>query len=71
MRHSPLWIVVLVVSPALAEINPVTPTEEEIFKTGEPCLIEWDADTQPGGWKTMRIGKFVFVMHEHKLTRIL
>jgi hypothetical protein len=71
MRHSPLWIVVLAVSLALAEINPVTPTEEEIFKTGEPCLIEWDADTQPGGWKTMRIGKFVFVRHGHKLTRIL
>lgn len=54
MRHSPLWIA-LVISPAIAEIIPAAPTEEEIFRTGEPCLIEWDADTQPGGWKTMRI----------------
>jgi hypothetical protein len=67
MRHSPVWIA-LAISPAIAEIIPATPTEEEVFRTGEPCLIEWDADTQPGGWKTMRIGTFAFATVAHNLT---
>lgn len=54
-RSSLFLIAAAVASPALAEIVPLTPTEEEIFRTGDTCVISWDPDTQPGGWKTMRI----------------
>lgn len=56
MRRSSM-LLAIAASPALAEIVPATPTEEEIFRTGDNCVISWDPDTQPGGWKTMRIGE--------------
>lgn len=61
MHHLRLWVALATISPVFTEIVPVRPTEEEIFSTGEPCLIQWDADTSPGGWKTMRIGRVAFI----------
>ena len=63
MRRSSLFLALAAV-PALAEIVPVTPTEDEIFRTGDACVISWDPDTQPGGWKTMRIGGHRSTFHQ-------
>jgi hypothetical protein len=49
--------IVVFASAVLAEIVPTTPTEDQIFHTGDPCSIVWDPDTAPDGWKTMRIGE--------------
>jgi len=64
MHRSSLFFALAAV-PALAEIVPVTPTEDEIFRTGDNCVISWDPDTQPGGWKTMRIGEHRSTLSSH------
>jgi hypothetical protein len=49
--------IVVFASSVLAEIVPTTPTEDEIFHTGDQCTMSWNPDTAPDGWNTMRIGQ--------------
>lgn len=52
--------IVVLASSVLAEIVPTTPTEDQIFHTGDQCTMAWNPDTAPDGWKTMRIGESPF-----------